>query len=353
MKKPSAGSFQYFDLGLLVTTRCTAACKHCCFGCTPKGDQLSGDVTMTLAEMQSYVSQAARLTPGGIGRLGFSGGEPFLLRNDLVEIVRFARELGTQRIECNTAVYWANSYKAARQRLEPLRAAGLDRLTISTDDFHTEFIKLDNVRIALEVAQELGIDVALNSVVTKKTRSQAQILKQIGEAAANVEHSEWQCQPSGVANDFIPLDDLFLEPGIPHVPCPAPNFVIRPEGDAYFCCSPSGWKPDLKLGNARHEPLETLWNRFRSREFNHILIQEGPAGFIPAIERDGRQHLLHSRYVDVCHLCHHLLSNAELRQSVQDEVSRREVKRASHLLQSLLNATQPVQDKAHLIPSTL
>ena len=341
MKKIYADKFQYFDLGLLVTTRCTAACKHCCFGCTPKGDQLSGDVTMTLDEMKSYVSQAARLTPGGIGRLGFSGGEPFLLRNDLVEIVRFAHELGTQRIECNTAVYWANSTKAARQRLEPLRAAGLDRLTISTDDFHTEFIKLDNVRIAVEVAQELGIDVALNSVITKKTRSQAAILREIGQVAEGVEHSEWQCQPSGVAIDFIPLDDLFLEPGIPQSSCPAPNFVIRPEGDAYFCCSPSGWKPELKLGNARHEPLEILWNRFRSRELNHILIQEGPCGFIPAIERDGRKQLLHTRYVDVCHLCHHLLSNHELRQSVRDEVNRREVERASFLLQSLMNIPQP------------
>lgn len=349
MKKNPSDLFQYFDLGLLVTTRCTAACKHCCFGCTPKGDQLSGDVTMTLEEMKSYVSQAAQLTPGGIGRLGFSGGEPFLLRDDLVEIVRFARELGTQRIECNTAVYWANSHKAARQRLEPLRDAGLDRLTISTDDFHTEFIKLENVRIALEVAQELGIDVTINSVVTKKTRSQADILQQIGESAAGLEHSEWQCQPSGVANDFIPIEDLFLEPGIPQSPCPAPNFVIRPEGDAYFCCSPSGWKPELKLGNARHEPLELLWNRFRGRELNHILIQEGPHGFIPAIERDGRQPLLQTHYVDVCHLCHHILSDSELQQSVRAEVSRREVERASFLLQSLMNIPSPIQDETHLV----
>lgn len=335
MKKIPSGIIQYFDLGLLVTTRCTAACKHCCFGCTPKGDQLSGDVTMTLDEMKSYVSQAALLTPSGLGRLGFSGGEPFLLQNDLVEIVRFARTFQPLRIECNTAVYWANSVKAARNRLVPLRDAGLDRLTISTDDFHTEFIKLENVQIALEVAREVGLDVVLNSVVTKKTRSQADILQVLGQAAVNVEHSEWACQPSGVANDFIPIGDLFLEPGIPQDACPAPNFVIRPEGDAYFCCSPSGWKPELKLGNARHEPLDLLWSRFCGRELNHILMQEGPCGFIPAIERDGRRQLLHTHYVDVCHLCHHILADPQLRHSVNAEVARREMDRAAALLQSL------------------
>jgi len=335
MKKIPSGITHYFDLGLLVTTRCTAACKHCCFGCTPKGDQMSGDVTMTLDEMKSYVSQAARLTPGGLGRLGFSGGEPFLLQNDLVEIVRFARTFQPLRIECNTAVYWANSVKAARYRLQPLRDAGLDRLTISTDDFHTEFIRLENVQIALEVAQEVGLDVVLNSVVTKKTRSQADILQALGQAAANVEHSEWACQPSGVATDFIPLGDLFLEPGIPQDACPAPNFVIRPEGDAYFCCSPSGWKPELNLGNARHEPLDLLWSRFCGRELNHILMQEGPCGFIPAIERDGRRQLLHTHYVDVCHLCHHILADPQLRQSVKTEVAQREMARAAALLQSI------------------
>jgi MoaA/NifB/PqqE/SkfB family radical SAM enzyme len=295
------------------------------------------------------VSQAAQLTPGGIGRLGFSGGEPFLLRNDLVEIVRFAREHSVRRVECNTAVYWANSTKAARQRLEPLRAAGLDRLTISTDDFHTEFIKLENVRIALEVAQELGIEVAVNSVVTQKTRSQAEILQEVGDIAAGLKNREWHCQPSGVATDFIPLDDLFLEPGIPQASCPAPNFVIRPDGDAYFCCSPSGWTPDLKLGNALEEPLDLLWSRFQNRELSYVLLQEGPSGFVPAIQRDGREHLLRSSYVNVCHLCHHILSNPELRQSVQAEVTRREIERTSFMLQSLLNAQQPIQDETHLI----
>jgi len=87
--------------------------------------------------------------------------------------------------------------------------------------------------------------------------------------------------------------------------------------------------------------LELLWNRFRSRELNHILIKEGPCGFMPAIERDGRNHLLHSHYVDVCHLCHHILSDPALRQSVPAEVSRREMERASFLLQSLMNTPQP------------
>lgn len=326
------------DLGLLVTTRCTAACKHCCFGCSPRGDQLSGDVTMTLAEARSYIEQASQL-PGGIRRLGMSGGEPFLLRGDLVEMVRYGRDQGAKGITCNTACYWATSPKATRLRLEPLRAAGLDRLDISTDDFHTEFISLDNIRYTLEVAKELEIEVSLNSVITRRTNTQAVLVSQLGPAAVGVEAHEWKCLASGAAQQFIPLDDLFLSPGIPREACPAPNFIIRPEGDAYFCCSPSGWTPDLKLGNAKEEPLVVLWRRFHQRQLYRTLMGEGPAAFMPAIERAGAGGRLRSGYVNTCDLCHHILSDPVLVEAVRAEVARREIERVQSVMGTLLEGT--------------
>jgi MoaA/NifB/PqqE/SkfB family radical SAM enzyme len=325
-----------FDLGLLITTRCTAACKHCCFGCTPRGDKLSGNVTMSLAEAKSYIDQASAL-PGGIRRLGMSGGEPFLLRRDLVEIVRYGKARGARGVTCNTACYWASSRKAARLRLEPLRDAGLDRLDISSDDFHTEFISLDNVRRALEVAQELGIDVSLNSVITRKSSRQQWLLSELGQAAEGIETHEWKCLPAGAATNFIPVDDLLQTPGIPTAACPAPNFIIRPDGDAYFCCSPGGWTPDLKLGNAKEQSLEVLWTRFCNRELYRIFMAEGPAAFVPAIEQAGYANRLRASYVNTCDLCHHLLSDHQLVQVVRDEVARREIQRVENSLGQLLS----------------
>lgn len=343
------------DVGLLVTTRCTAACKHCCFGCTPRGDQLSGDVTMTLAEAKSYIDQVSALS-GGIRRLGMSGGEPFLLRHDLVEIVRYGRDKGAKRITINTACYWATSRKAALWRLRPLRAAGLDQLDISTDDFHTEFISLDNVRLALEVGRELGLEVSVNSVITRKTNNQHTILAQLGDAAAGVTAHEWKCMPTGAAQQFIPLDDLFQKPGLPAEPCPAPNFIIRPDGDAYFCCSPSGWTPDLKLGNAKEDPLPVLWQRFCNRELYRTLMNEGPIAFVPAIEAAGQEHRLRPAYVNTCDLCHHILSDPVLAQIARANVTQREVRRVQKIGQLLgleavtvgsgsVTASQPVQEE--------
>jgi MoaA/NifB/PqqE/SkfB family radical SAM enzyme len=341
------------DIGLLVTTRCTAACQHCCFGCTPHGDQLSGDVTMTLAEAKSYINQAITL-PGGLRRLGISGGEPFLLRHDLVEIVRYGRAKGAKRITINTACYWATSRKAALWRLRPLREAGLDQLDISTDDFHTEFISLDNVRRALEVGQELGLGVSVNSVITRKTNNQQTLLAQLGDAAAGVVAHEWKCMPTGAAQQFIPLDDLFQKPGLPTEPCPAPNFIIRSDGDAYFCCSPSGWTPDLKLGNAKEEPLTVLWHRFCNRELYRTLMAEGPVAFVPAIEAAGQAYRLRPSYVNTCDLCHHILSDPVLARITRENVGQRELRRVQKIGHVLgleavtvgsVSANQPLQEE--------
>lgn len=330
---------------LIVTSRCTAACKHCCFGCTPKGDNLSGDATMTLDQMKSIIDQACKATRRGVAGIGFSGGEPFLLRDDLVSIVRYAKEKGIPRLTVNSACYWATSRKAALWRLEPLVEAGMQKLDISTDDFHTEFIKLENIRIAVEVALELGLEVDVNSVVTKKTRSQAEIWDALGlgkQVAEQVTTHEWRCEPVGATPDFIPLDDLIMSPGLPTGGCPAPNFAIRPDGDVYFCCSSAGWTPSLKLGNAFEEPISVLWKRYKNRELHRVMLTEGPSGFLPAFERDGVDHKLHGHYVDVCHLCHHITSDQELVQSVNKEVARREVARVQKLAESLFMKTQSV-----------
>src|SRR5262249_34967627 len=100
-------------LTILPTYRCTAACEQCCFESNP---HVQGRIP--LERILGYIDQAADDFPT-LRLVVFSGGECFLLRDDLdAAIARAtARGLATR---CVTNGYWATSPRAARERIAPL-----------------------------------------------------------------------------------------------------------------------------------------------------------------------------------------------------------------------------------------
>ena len=98
------------QLGLLLTYRCNARCRHCCVSAGPELTDV-----MNEADVLSYVDQAAAI-PLGPAALCLSGGE-VLLYWDLVErILRHARGK-FQTISLITNAFWATSPETARRKL--------------------------------------------------------------------------------------------------------------------------------------------------------------------------------------------------------------------------------------------
>ena len=117
-------------LRLSLTARCNLACPYCC----PDLEEPPG--LLTLEQQMRVIRVAARL---GAQTLRLTGGEP-LLSTRLLPLL--------QRVNDGRAVQaqpWAGLREVAltsngvllnRQRAEALRAAGLDRITISLDAMH-------------------------------------------------------------------------------------------------------------------------------------------------------------------------------------------------------------------------
>src|SRR5512144_1940405 len=72
-------------LSLITTYRCTAACDHCCFGCTP---QVPTSWAIPFTRMLSLIDEAADL--GSIRVVVFTGGECFLLGARLNRLIALA-----------------------------------------------------------------------------------------------------------------------------------------------------------------------------------------------------------------------------------------------------------------------
>ena len=136
-------------LALLTTYRCTAACEHCCFSCSPKNEQ-----EIPTERLHQYIEQATEIP--SLRVVVFTGGECFLLGRRLDELVKAASDCHFFTRFVSNA-YWATSRKTARKRLETLKKSGLKEANYSTGEQHARFVGPENVRHAAMAAAELGL----------------------------------------------------------------------------------------------------------------------------------------------------------------------------------------------------
>ncbi|MFC2163816.1 radical SAM/SPASM domain-containing protein [Acidobacteriota bacterium] len=123
LKKAAGKSIPAFiDIG--VTYKCQCDCVHCAAHAFHGGEREEMDTS----QLKDLIDQAHSL---GILEVIFSGGEP-LLRKDMIELVRYAHELGFI-IRFNT-----NGLLLTRERAVELKEAGVNQVGVSIDSAEPE-----------------------------------------------------------------------------------------------------------------------------------------------------------------------------------------------------------------------
>ena len=89
-------------------------------------------------------------------RVHLAGGEPFHDWVRLVAVIRAARDAGQTSLEkIETNAFWATDDGLTRARLELLDALGLERLAVSTDVFHQEYVPFERVQRCVAIARNV------------------------------------------------------------------------------------------------------------------------------------------------------------------------------------------------------
>ena len=148
---------------VLTTFRCTAACPECCFECSPSNNQ-----ALSYNQITKFINQVA--DEFGIKRIIWSGGECFLLGEDLKRSIKYAKDRGMLS-RCVTNGFWASSEEIAYDKLKELQEVGLEELNLSTGDDHQRFVSQDNILNAVIAAAKLKMRV----VISIETRKDAEI----------------------------------------------------------------------------------------------------------------------------------------------------------------------------------
>lgn len=297
-------------LTLLPTYQCTAECEDCCFHSSPRIKK-----RIPQDRLLRYVDEAAEFP--GMTLVVVSGGEPFLLRRDLVELVQRITARGLfSRIVSNG--YWAVNEAGALAALRPLVAAGLREMSYSTGDDHARFVPLDRVMIAMDAALQLGLGVSLmieeraggkitRNAVLETAQRFPEVYRAIKQKSVQLLESPWMkfsdspTQPTW--SPFVMLRSSSLSARQTCTSVLA-SIVVTPDEKLGMCCGlPREDIADLNVGDLRVESMTSLYARHVHDILKIWLCVEGPERILawattkdPSIEWE-------DKYAHTCDAC--------------------------------------------------
>ena len=206
------------DLRISVTDRCNFRCPYCmpaeiygeAYEFLPRADIL------TFEELTRLVRIFAEL---GIEKLRVTGGEP-LLRNDLPQLLGMLTSIdGIDDLTLTTNGYLLSQFA------QPLKDAGLQRITISLDSLDEEVFKAMNGRgfttervlEAIETASEVGLSpIKINCVVQKNVNDHtivdlARHFKGTGHIVRYIEYMDVGNRNGWRSEHVVPADEIIAK----------------------------------------------------------------------------------------------------------------------------------------------
>jgi hypothetical protein len=309
--------------GLLLTYKCNAACEFCYYHCSPqKGGLMPVETCLT-------AWRSLKVLAGDEAKVHLTGGEPFLHWGRLVELLMEARKQDLGPVDLvETNGFWATSDRLVRDWLEVLLALGVQRLKISVDPFHQEYVAREAVQRLAAIAREMfgpdrvlvrweeyltdgGLGITDCGWPEERDRVYMDTYREhpfrfTGRAAGQLAQLMIDGGLRVMEKEGADSGPLHHPSSSIHHPClsdflGAKGVHIDPYGNVF-----SGTCSGIILGNLSQTPLEEMWRSFhpRQNELVGVLCQAGPSGLLDRAKALGYQEL--PAYAGKCHLCTHV-----------------------------------------------
>lgn len=291
---------------LLFTYRCTIACKHCLFNCSP----WQPDVCVSLEDGVEFLRQL-RATDRVIH---IAGGEAMMYYQQMLKICQVANEEGNAPHFFETNASWAVDDDVTRRRYEELKQAGLLGVLISADPYHQVFVPPEPRHRAYKWAVELfGSE---NVAAGDLSLEQLSELRSIGHDRERLGEYSRKHSPRlvGRAGDVLasfyndrPLEEL-AEDNLWHggnnsQDCRSEfdsdgmwEIHVDPYGNIQTCCG-------IIIGDAHEKPLVEWMERgfHTDSELVRMAYERGPYAYLELAVQHGYQQ--REGYPQKCGLC--------------------------------------------------
>jgi hypothetical protein len=303
-------------------------------------------------ELIAYIDEAYAL--GTIGQVIFTGGEPTLLGDALLNALAHASSLGLlTRVVTNG--WWGVSPDRAVAYVRSLQAAGLTEINISVDDLHQQWIPAERVRHAYRGCLIQG----LNCLIAHKQLRAASVTKDYLEKLLEVELIDFEQGRDYSADEGLRLfssgtvvpvgrqpaqpiheDDFRYGSFDENCPSILQDIVLDPYHDLLACCGiVTKGLPELTLGSLKQRRMLDILAEANNDVVLNWLALEGPAAIAEFV--NGRDPAVHfaARYVNRCHLCNALFTRGDVRRVLHQHIH--EVVDRVSLHREFLEAVRP------------
>jgi len=294
-------------LSLITTHRCTAACDHCCFGCSPKVTK-----AIPVARLHSLIDEAAAIP--SFEMVGFTGGECFLLGKHLDALV--SRASGhALRTRVVTNGYWAVTALAARRRIEALRDAGLGEVHLSTGIFHARFVPVERVLQAARASAEAGLFTTVWIEECEGSTFDGAFVRGalddlVRERRVYVGSQPWIENADGRGEARLVHDpslSRFRDENKSGCPSILEVLSVTPDQTLIACCGFTMESiPELHLGSVAERSLADVLEGAPNELLKYWLHVEGPERILEFVQRFEPDYRLPVESPSMCQTCLHL-----------------------------------------------
>ena len=300
-------------LGVILTTfKCTASCPECCFECSPDNDKI-----LSYDEIVKFIEQVhAEL---GVKRLVWSGGECFLLGDDLKKGIQYAYNLGMNS-RCVTNGFWAVSEEVAFNKLKELRDVGLDEINFSTGDDHQLFVSEDKILNAVIAAAKLGLRVVVsietrnNTNVNKESfiknpRYQREIENTNLKENVHIVQAVWVSYHKDTVYEYAENSEDYI--GYKGCDSLFDSICLTPHKTVIGCCGLSvEYIPEMTLGKFGNS-LSEMYNK-QTEDFLKVwLYVDGPKKILDYVKKWDPE-LEIPQFVHICQACAYIYQNVSI-----------------------------------------
>ena len=288
---------------LNITSRCDARCRHCVVCGTTNH---ASDMTPEL--VNSIVSQ---MPESRIRNIHFVGGEPFLVKDSLLEYLQRASRLGI-RSNIITNASWATSKEDALSLMKEFSA--LDILTVSSDKYHLEYIDSRFVKYAIHAGVETKKTVLLN--ITYVDSLECREVKSLyRDLPKSVIIQTVKAMPfDDVESDSIRRVSYYDFPEKASRICWLGNYYVGQTGEVTACCQATASDNSryLYLGNISNESLEAMAKKVEDSKLCQFLKAHGVNGLLQIIKDTPYFYELKNKwFASSCELCVFLLDDID------------------------------------------
>lgn len=288
--------------GLILTYKCSAACRFCYYNCNPKQQGL---MTIDTA-MNSWLG--LKKLAGDSAKIHITGGEAFLYFDRMAEILKQAKKLklGTvDQIETNAS--WAENENIIKEYLTFLDAHGMKTLKISCDPFHSEFIDIGRIKLLVKIAEKILSPKRVLIRWREHLDNPIDMNKLTHQQKIDVFAQELKTHPfSFMGKASTELAEYFSDKSLSKFAkqncksylLSSKGIHIDPFGNVF-----NGVCSGMAIGNVNQISIDKLWDsvNWPKMDFFKTLFEFGPAAFIQEASKMGYRQL--DKYAGKCHIC--------------------------------------------------